>query len=359
MLLSLSFLSSLLPSFSPYLLPSLLTSFLSFLPPSFPSYLLPFLLTSFLSFLPPSFPSYLLPFLPTSFLFSLPTAHADLAQYRNSTQPLSRDHRAHHASTQASTPGNPIVRDKWKRAAEIAKRAENDDTSSGEDLDDMDPEEREIQLQRRRQAKAERENMARTMGMQYFLEMVSLHHCSFLPFFLLIIQQVDQKHRYGSSLRKYHKVWQESESAENFFYWLDYGEGKHVDLPERPRSRLDEERVRYLSREERLRYLVTIDDDGKLCWAKNGQTINTSPDWKDSMDGIVPIDDHTTPTWRNTTGRPEQETVPSRDSDSDSDISTGSGEDASRYVNQELHDAKGLGKLNHLSTNTIMNNLLR
>jgi hypothetical protein len=76
------------------------------------------------------------------------------------------------------------------------------------------------------------------------------------------------------------------------------------------------------------------------------------------MDGIVPITDKTTPTWRNTTGR-TQAAASSSESDSDSDISVGSGEDASRYVNQELHDAKGLSKLKHLSTNTIMNNLLR
>jgi hypothetical protein len=76
------------------------------------------------------------------------------------------------------------------------------------------------------------------------------------------------------------------------------------------------------------------------------------------MDGIVPITDSTTPTWRNTTGR-TQAAASSSESESDSDISVGSHEDASRYVNQELHDAKGLSKLKHLSANTIMNDLLR
>ncbi|THZ08253.1 hypothetical protein D6C95_01696 [Aureobasidium pullulans] len=255
-------------------------------------------------------------------------------------RPMSRDERARHASTHISSPGNQIAREKWKRAGQIAKRAENDDTSSDEDFGDMGPDEREKYLQRKREAKAEREKMARTMGIEYFLEMV------------------DQKHRYGSSLRKYHKVWQDSDTKENFFYWLDFGQGKDVDLPERPRTRLDEERVRYLSREERQKYLVKIDDEGLLCWAKNGERISTSPEWKDSMEGIVPIDDDTTPTWRNTSGRQEL-AASSSDSDSDSDISVGSGEDASRYVNQELHDAKGLSKLKHLSANTIMNDLLR
>jgi hypothetical protein len=95
-----------------------------------------------------------------------------------------------------------------------------------------------------------------------------------------------------------------------------------------------------------------------LCWAKNGQRISTSPEWKDSMEGIVPITDNTTPIWRNTSGRQKLPASLSG-SESDSDISVGSSEDASRYVNQELHDAKGLSKLKHLSANTIMNDLLR
>jgi hypothetical protein len=76
------------------------------------------------------------------------------------------------------------------------------------------------------------------------------------------------------------------------------------------------------------------------------------------MDGIVPITDDSTPTWRNTTGR-QHLSASSSDEESDSDISVGSSEDASRYVNQELHEAKGLSKLKHLSANTIMNDLLR
>jgi hypothetical protein len=52
---------------------------------------------------------------------------------------------------------------------------------------------------------------------------------------------------------------------------------------------------------------------------------------------------------------------PSLSSD-DSDLSSigaGSQEDGSKYTNEELHNAKGLAKLNHLSVDTLMNNLLR
>ncbi|KEQ99024.1 hypothetical protein AUEXF2481DRAFT_389783 [Aureobasidium subglaciale EXF-2481] len=102
------------------------------------------------------------------------TAHVRVARYRNTTQPMSRDERVRHASTHVSTPGNPVAREKWKRAGDIAKHAENDDTSSDEDFGDMDPQDREDYLRRKREAKAEREKMARTMGIEYFLEMVGV-----------------------------------------------------------------------------------------------------------------------------------------------------------------------------------------
>lgn len=85
---------------------------------------------------------------------------------------MSRDERARHASTHVSTPGNCEAREQWKRVGQIAKHAENDDTSSDEDIENMDPQERDVYLQRKREAKAGREKMARTMGIEYFLEMV-------------------------------------------------------------------------------------------------------------------------------------------------------------------------------------------
>lgn len=158
-------------------------------------------------------------------------------------------------------------------------------------------------------------------------------------------------------MRAYHAVWKQSDSKENFFYWLEYGEGKDVDLEDRPRKRLDEERVRYLSREERQRYLVNINKDGLLCWAKDGTLITTSPDFKDSIDGIVPIDDKRL-TWREAThGIPESDS--DEEPDCASDISTGSQEDATRYVNQDLHNAHGIKKVKYVSAGALMNNLLR
>jgi len=185
------------------------------------------------------------------------------------------------------------------------------------------------------------------MGLDYFLEMV------------------DNKHRYGSNLRRYHHEWKQSQTHENFFYWLDHGEGKDLDLPDRPRSRLDTELVRYLSREERQKYLVHIDGMGRFVFSKNGIPVTTAPEFKDSINGIVHFDDPT-PTWREVTTGVKEPPAPPGDSDSDADsltsmssIGTGKQEDSSKYTNNELHDARGLAKLNHINANSLMNHLLR
>ncbi|EEB93524.1 hypothetical protein MPER_07802, partial [Moniliophthora perniciosa FA553] len=52
-------------------------------------------------------------------------------------------------------------------------------------------------------------------------------------------------------------------------------------------------RIAYLSSEQRLNYLVIIDKEGKLRWARNNELVDTTPGhWKDSGDGsgIVPED---------------------------------------------------------------------
>ncbi|KAK3716716.1 hypothetical protein LTR37_006346 [Vermiconidia calcicola] len=262
------------------------------------------------------------------------------AKYLNSTRPRSNRER----TISSPSPTNR-TRERWQRLGIIAHRAGSDDTSTDSDVATMDEEHRAVLREKKRLQKEEREKYAQVMGLEYFLEMV------------------DQKHRYGSNLRRYHVEWKKSETNENFFYWLDYGEGKDLDLGDRPRSRLDTERVRYLSREERQNYLVRIDKQGRFCWAKNDQLITTSQHFKDSIDGIVPIDDHT-PTWREvTTGIAPEPPPPGSSSSSSSSvlsaISTGSQEDESKYANTELHDAKGVDKVNHVSADALMNHLLR
>ncbi|KAF7306850.1 hypothetical protein MIND_00477200 [Mycena indigotica] len=105
------------------------------------------------------------------------------------------------------------------------------------------------------------------------------------------LELVDGKHRYGSNLKWYHKVWREADTTENFFQWLDHGEGKSLSLEDCSREQLESEKIVYLSTEQRLNYLVEIDSIGRFRWARNHELVDTTPGrWKDSGNGqgIVP-----------------------------------------------------------------------
>lgn len=236
------------------------------------------------------------------------------------------------------------ARQKWKKASLVARRAGHDDSDTDSDSDDddvlagMTSEERSAAREKRVKATTQRRQAARMMGLQYFLEMV------------------DSKHRYGSNLRMYHEEWKASNTKENFFYWLDYGEGKNIELDTCPRDRLEREQVRYLSRDERQYYLVRVDDEGRLCWVKNGVRIDTTEQFRDSIHGVVPIDDPT-PAFTPTSSQP-----PEDNDDSDSDSSAESRREADRaakYADSNLDDTKGIKKITHISASTIFNQLLR
>lgn len=243
----------------------------------------------------------------------------------------------------------------WRKAAVIARRAGadmDDDDSSCSSESDTDsgistPEKRKAAHQKREEAKIKRRDNALTMGLQYFLEMV------------------DPKHRYGSNLRQYHEEWmRDTSTRESFFYWLDAGEGRNVELATCPRDTLERERVRYLSREERQYYLATVDSEGRLCWAKNGQRIDTTEQWKDSIHGIVPSDDPTPP-YQPTSMDLDHPTLFPIDSGAAASTTSGASESelemarAAKYASPSFADAKGVKKVKHISASTIINTLLR
>ncbi|CAI6282704.1 unnamed protein product [Periconia digitata] len=274
----------------------------------------------------------------------------DRARWRTATRTVSRSAQSEELET-LSTPAersraaSDAARKKWKRVGEIARRAGGDDpVEPSEDEDAMSPEERRRYQRKKMEQRAEREKTAKMMDLQYFLEMV------------------DSKHRYGSNLRSYHDHWKKSDTTENFFYWLDFGEGKEYEHPRVTRDRLDREQVRYLSREERMSYLAKIDSEGRLVWAKNGERINTTQEFKDSMNGIVPKDDPTSPSFGpygqlvGGKGRPGSSDSSSSSSSSESEHSGIEGE---HYVNEDLRDAKGLSKIKYVSAAALLNHLLR
>ncbi|KAL6595584.1 hypothetical protein ACP70R_047924 [Stipagrostis hirtigluma subsp. patula] len=93
------------------------------------------------------------------------------------------------------------------------------------------------------------------------------------------IEAIDPRHRYGHNLHFYYDVWCKSQAGQPFFYWLDIGEGKDVDLPECPRSRLKKQCIRYLGPQERENYEYII-KDGKIIHKLSGEPLDTSQDPK-------------------------------------------------------------------------------
>jgi hypothetical protein len=270
------------------------------------------------------------------------------ARYREATSQLRRPRPP--VDDQSSDPEERArlrsiaARQNWKIVCEIARRAGADDFSSDSSSHEgkTDEEIEELRL-RKAEARRERDKNAKMMDLQYFLEMV------------------DQKHRYGSNLRAFHNEWKKADTNENFFYWLDEGEGKDIELPTVSRERLNSEQVRYLTREERRDYLVQIDQDGRLCWARNGLRISTDMEWKDSLNGIVPVHDKS-PAYTSQEGRIHRTSSNSSfesSSSSERNSFDSTSTEAERYVNYELKQAKGVRKIRHVSAAALLNHLLR
>ncbi|KAI9723175.1 MAG: hypothetical protein M1828_004278 [Chrysothrix sp. TS-e1954] len=266
------------------------------------------------------------------------------AQYQNLIKVRSRKDRPIGASPHGAAgpkEGRSFATSEWRRLAQVARRAGNDDTSEESGEDNLPPEQREEWKNKRQVDKKQREISARMMGLEYFLEMV------------------DEKHRYGSHLRSYHAVWKHADTHENFFYWLDYGDGRDVVVPQCSREKLEKDQVRYLTREERYKYLVKFDKQGRLRWAKNGDKISTNYLYRDSIEGIVHKNDPTPAFREEAHGRRHEQQDPAGPSSSSSSGTEDSTQEGKHYVNQELSQAKGVSKVQYVSAAALLNHLLQ
>ncbi|KAL1540938.1 IQ domain-containing protein IQM2-like [Salvia divinorum] len=89
------------------------------------------------------------------------------------------------------------------------------------------------------------------------------------------LEAIDPRHRYGHNLHFYYTKWLNSQSKEPFFYWLDIGEGKEVNFTEKcPRSKLQQQCIKYLGPREREDYEVAV-EDGRLLYNKTGELVDT------------------------------------------------------------------------------------
>ncbi|XP_061987040.1 IQ domain-containing protein IQM3-like isoform X1 [Populus nigra] len=89
------------------------------------------------------------------------------------------------------------------------------------------------------------------------------------------IEAIDPRHRYGHNLNLYHEEWSKTDALQPFFYWLDIGDGKEIDLKDCPRTRLCLECIQYLGPQERELYEYII-AEGTVVHKQNGNLLDTN-----------------------------------------------------------------------------------
>ncbi|XP_062168019.1 IQ domain-containing protein IQM3-like isoform X2 [Alnus glutinosa] len=69
---------------------------------------------------------------------------------------------------------------------------------------------------------------------------------------------IDPRHRYGHNLHMYYEEWCKADTGQLFFFWLDVGDGKDLDLKQCSRSKLQQQCIKYLGPQEREHYEYEI-----------------------------------------------------------------------------------------------------
>ncbi|MFQ6671378.1 hypothetical protein Gotur_035948 [Gossypium turneri] len=87
--------------------------------------------------------------------------------------------------------------------------------------------------------------------------------------------KIDPRHRYGHNLHFYYDVWSASKSCQPFFYWLDIGDGKELNLKKCPRTNLQRQCINYLGPKEREAFEVIV-ENGKLVYKQSGMPVHTT-----------------------------------------------------------------------------------
>ncbi|GMI92598.1 IQ-motif protein 1, embryo sac development arrest 39 [Hibiscus trionum] len=83
------------------------------------------------------------------------------------------------------------------------------------------------------------------------------------------LEAIDPRYRYGHNLHFYYDVWSASKSTQPFFYWLDVGDGKELNLNKCQRTCLQRQCIKYLGPKEREAFEVTV-ESGKLVYKQSG-----------------------------------------------------------------------------------------
>ncbi|KAG5591250.1 hypothetical protein H5410_041764 [Solanum commersonii] len=89
------------------------------------------------------------------------------------------------------------------------------------------------------------------------------------------LEAIDPRCRYGHNLHFYYDIWFNSNSSQPFFYWLDVGDGKELNLESYKRADLQRRCFKYLfGPKEREAHEVVV-DDGNLVYKQSGMLLKT------------------------------------------------------------------------------------
>ncbi|XP_030531700.1 IQ domain-containing protein IQM6 [Rhodamnia argentea] len=88
------------------------------------------------------------------------------------------------------------------------------------------------------------------------------------------LEAIDPRHRYGHNLQFYYVRWLHCSSKQPFFYWLDIGEGREINMDRCPRARLHQQCIKYLGPTERTAFEVAI-EGGKFSYKQSGEILDT------------------------------------------------------------------------------------
>ncbi|KAA8518340.1 hypothetical protein F0562_015777 [Nyssa sinensis] len=95
------------------------------------------------------------------------------------------------------------------------------------------------------------------------------------------LEAIDPRHRYGHNLQFYYANWLHCNSKQPFFYWLDIGGGKEVNLDRCSRSKLQQQCIKYLGPAERAAFEVKV-EDGKFFYKQTCKLLDTREGPKDA-----------------------------------------------------------------------------
>lgn len=95
------------------------------------------------------------------------------------------------------------------------------------------------------------------------------------------LEAVDPQHRDGHNLHIYYVKWLHCHSTQPIFYWLDIGAGKEVNLDRCPRSKLQQQCIKYLGPAEREAFEVAV-ENGRLLYKQSGKLLHTTEGQKDA-----------------------------------------------------------------------------